>query len=130
MTPDQIKAAAIEAAAEAMYLRQQLIFSPGARRSWDDAITETKTEFLKYATAAIEAYERTMVRPLADAPAYDPSGHRTRVLLWVPGWAVWCQGAVHRTKDNAPRAFVAGCPWDDDDFPLFRLFPDAPEAKP
>lgn len=128
MTPDQIKAKAIMAAAEVIWDR--LVTSIPFIGPWAAARDEDRAGIIAEATAIVTAYERAMVRSLADAPPYDPSGRRTRALLWVPGWQTWCFGEVWRGKDNTPRALVSRCPWENDDLQFFRLPPDAPEPKP
>lgn len=101
MTPDQIKAKAIMAAAEVIWDR--LVTSIPFIGPWAAARDEDRAGIIAEATAIVTAYERAMVRSLADAPPYDPSGRRTRALLWVPGWQTWCFGEVWRGK-TTPRA--------------------------
>lgn len=129
MTPDQIKAAAIEAAAEAMWEQlQDRTTDADAKGAWSDADPDARDRFIAEATAAITAYERAMVRPLADASPIGDDRRPLQVLVQSNDGA-WSIGVLWINGDGVP-ALWAPHSMEPGDFKRFRLLPDAPETKP
>jgi hypothetical protein len=125
MTPDQIKAKAIELAAEVIWNR--LVKSIPSIGPWAAARDEHRAGVIAEATAIVTAYERAMVRPLADAPDV-PAGSSIVALGWIVDGQYWAPVGVRLGRHCVGIAYRGGRVCDPSDVPYFRLLPDAPEA--